>query len=136
MKTFIFLSTLIFLNIAHAEGDERKPAVEPIQEIDIEQYQNQDPSNAKGYDFSHPVAPLAKSKVKKADSPSGINIWGPIIFLLSVPVAIWLGLSKSFNEKEIASDKQHGYYRKDFQLIKKEQSNDDEDDDFDLPKAS
>ncbi len=126
--------TLFNIGNLHANVG-RTPSVEPIVEVDIE-----DAKNEKGYNFN---AAQAKSRVPanivtKSESSPISSYLGPLIFLLTLPIAIWMVISKKIKsnppiEKTVdyfPKTQQFNPYKTDYQ-----QSAED-DDDIDFPKAS
>lgn len=126
---------------AYANTPGRGPSVEPLVEIDIESAQKTEKTT--GYDFKQPVSrkpSMAKTRVPanittKSTSSSPYSYIGPFIFLITLPIALWIMVFKRFKNKE---DKNLGYYGKTHQFKPRqtEYEASDEDDDVDYPKAS
>ncbi|PIK14979.1 hypothetical protein [Halobacteriovorax sp. JY17] len=131
---FLFLA-LITSSMTFA----RKPAVEPVSGISIDQYDDVAPSKATPFDFtqnekSKSLAPVRKSPVKETnvemmdDSKSTTNKTIVILMICLLPIAVWLGLMKGVKdlEEEVPSNV--------VDLDSKRES--DNDDDMNFPKAS
>ncbi len=149
MKKPLF-SAIYFFSLAtagltiHQAFAERSPAIEPMTEVSIEE--NRSTKTPTGFDFA------AKSQVanteevtkrvpaniatKTQDRPSPYSYIGPMIFLLALPVALWIVVAKKMKNPDNHSEKV-GYYPKTFQF-KSPKSNfhDEDDDDQSYPKAS
>jgi hypothetical protein len=118
----------------------RSPSVEPITEVSIEENSSPQlvPKAESGYNFADSKAKAqrvpANIATKKAGSPS--SYIGPIIFLIALPVALWIVISKKM--KTAHTDKKVDYYPNTFQFkpFKTEYQEQDVDDDQDFPKAS
>lgn len=134
-----FFSISLAVFSAHEALAERSPSVEPMAEIDIENQNNKTPPN--GYNFN---------EVKSNRTPAGIvakdpknsrtpySMIGPFIFLLALPFAIWMVISKKFSNENEPEEKIE-YFSKSYQFkpYKTEyQKQEDQDDDIDYPKAS
>lgn len=137
--TFIALSTVV-------QGQsgivQRSPSVENVSEVDIESAKA-NPAVHTGYDFAKADTPARpKSRVpaniisKSSESPS---YWGPMIFLIALPIGLWIIVSKKFSTKTseekgvdyFPKTQQFNPYKTDYQ-----KSAETEDDDIDYPKAS
>lgn len=130
MKSTRFLALMaltmgITFNINHASA--RSPSVNPLVEIDIET--DQRPKEAtEGFDFSN-----TQKNTKRVPANITVNhqnteptsYIGPILFLLAMPLGIWLMVSKRFSKKVVESQT-HDNVRE----LKKDH------DDFNFPKAS
>ncbi|AUN97117.1 hypothetical protein C0V70_03135 [Bacteriovorax stolpii] len=132
--TFITLSSVVH---GQPESVHRGPSVEPVVEVDIEDAKKVD----SGYDFAKNEAPAPKrfpaNIVAKADATAPSNYVGPLIFLIALPIALWIMVSKKFSKK--SDEKAVGYYPKtqQFKPYKTDyQQNSEDDDDVDFPKAS
>lgn len=117
----------------------RKPAVEPVTGISIDQYDDVHPSKAKAYDFNlkntKKLAPAKSAKKVKQtsleqmkDKKSKVNQGIVILLVFLLPVAVWLGLMKGIKDfdQEVPNNV--------VDLNSKSKSKDD--DDIDYPKAS
>jgi len=126
---------------AYANSPGRGPSVEPLVEVDIESSQKFEKPT--GYDFKQPVSrkpSMAKTRVPanittRSSTNSFYSYLGPFIFLITLPIALWIMVSKRFRTKE---DKNIGYYGKTHQFKPRqaEYESNDEEDDTDYPKAS
>ncbi len=146
--TFVALSSVVHGSNSNIH---RGPSVEPIVEIDIEDAKS--PANSAGFNFEDPaavaevapeVAPKAapKSRVpanivsKSSDNTTGSMI-GPLIFLIALPIGLWIVISRKISSKE--DSKNVDYYPKtqQFKPFKTDYQNSaEDDDDVDFPKAS
>ena len=117
----------------------RKPAVEPVTGLSIDQYDDVHPSKAKAYDFNtnktKKLAPAkGAKKVKQTsidqmkDKKSKMNQGIVLLMVFLLPVAVWLGLMKGVKDldQEVPNNV--------VDLNSKSKSSDD--DDIDYPKAS
>lgn len=145
--TFIALSTVV-----HGQPDdtkeaptvtpsvaiERSPSVEPVSEIDIEDVKL--PPNHPGYNFAE------TEKAKSARVPANIlskaseesqSYAGPIIFLIALPIGLWIVVSRKFSSNH-TEEKRVDYYPKtqQFKPYTTDYQKSEEDDDIDFPKAS
>ncbi len=135
--TFVALSSIVH---GQSSAVHRGPSVDPLVEIDIEDAKKADGVEA-SYNFAE-AEPAAKTRVPanivtndQATSPA--SYIGPIIFLIALPIGLWMMVSKRFNKGE--EDKKVGYYPKttQFKPFKTEyQKTAEDDDDIDYPKAS
>lgn len=130
----------------HQAFAERSPAVEPMTEVSIEE--NRPTATQGGFDFTHAShAPKSSTETKRvpanitAKSPEHTTPYsyiGPMIFLLALPVALWIMVSKKMKHVE-TSEKVNSYYPKTFQFKPYKtsyQKQDIDDEDQDYPKAS
>lgn len=131
---FLFL-TLVTSSMAFA----RKPAVEPVTGISIDQYDDVAPSKATPFKFGQEktknMAPAkSKKEVKQTsikdnnESKSQTNKIIVILMVSLLPIAVWLGLMKGI--KDLDEEKPENV----FTLHPKKGDNDD--DDMNFPKAS
>lgn len=132
----------------HQAFAQRSPSVEPITEIAIEDskpvFKNGEPQH--GFDFasspesvkSERVPASFASKPSKPTSP--YSYLGPIIFLIALPISLWVAISKKM--KNPTQVENSGFYPKNLQFRPNksqisEQDLDNEDhEDNDFPKAS
>lgn len=151
MKKPLF-SALYFLSLAtagltiHQAFAERSPSVEPMTEVSLED--SIPKKDNSGFDFhKHEVTQATHKEdvkrvpaniVTKTPQPSTpYSFIGPLIFLLALPVALWIVVSKKMKSAESSSKvdyfpKTHQF--KPYKLDKN--SRDVEEDDQDYPKAS
>ena len=134
-----FLSLALSVATVHEAFASRSPSVEPMAEIDIENQNKQ--KLPPGYNFDAaqsnrtPAGIVAKDP-QKTSSP--YSMIGPFIFLLALPFAIWMIISKKLSNENINEEKTE-YYSKNFQFKPYKtdyQKSEDQDDDTDYPKAS
>ncbi len=153
MKNLIVLSLILLPFTVLA----RKPAVEPVTGISIDDYKEVPPSQAKGFDWSKnnkelkvnsDSKPAVKGDVTKLPEQEITTISTPdlspaviLLMMLALPFGIWfflLGkLEAPVNEKGFEEEEDHLDNTLAFPGKKtKSESNDDDDDDFNIPKAS
>jgi len=144
LNTALFLlGVLLFSTITKGQISQgRSPSVEPVIEVDIEEVKNSNPKD-NGYNFDQSQVSAVQIKkrvpaniVSNTEAPT--NYIGPIIFLLTLPFALWLMVSKKFTPSH-TSNKTIDYYPKthQFQPYKTNyQESADDEDDIDFPKAS
>lgn len=149
MKKTIFaiIATIAFITFIkdekiHAQTG-RAPSVEPVVEVDIEDAKKHGSDEA-GFNFNHAVATRAPAVVKR--KPANItpsknqtsSYFGPMLFLLTLPFAIWMVISRKLKSQP-APEKSVGYYPK-TQQFKPFRSDSphtpDDEDDIDFPRAS
>ena len=119
---------------------QRSPAVEAMMEVSVEEN-----ASAKivakpeaGYNFTNETKRIpANIATKRTDSSTPYSYIGPIIFLLALPMALWIVVSKKI--KIADKDKKPGHYPKTHQFKPyktdyQEQDFDDEENEH--PKAS
>ncbi len=137
---FLFAAYFITMTgVVHGQPEhvERSPSVEPVVEIDIEDAKKVD----SGFNFTQAetLTPqrIPANIVAKADPTTPSSLVGPIIFLIALPIALWIMVAKKFSKK--SEEKRVGYYSKtqQFDPYKTEYKNaSEDDDDIDYPKAS
>ncbi len=149
MKAFsiLMLLSMITYTLVHAENPSgsRGPAVENIQEIDIEA--DAKVTSNKGYAFGtdKPKVVQVTKEIPKTRFPANENYdeskngsfyIGPFLFLLVLPLTFWIVFSKKLKNNETETGK---YFSKTIQFKPFEteyQKNDDDDnDDENYPKA-
>ncbi len=137
MKTRIYALGL-FLLIAgvNTSADARKPAVDPVQEISIEEYNDVPPEKARPFDFSQDSKKSATKKilVKKQvpiksiksleDKNHSFNYL--FLFIFFLPFAIWIGIKSTLKSKEENIEDN----------VTELKTKKDSDDDMNFPKAS
>ena len=148
LHLFIYLVALASAGLSiHQAFAQRGPSVEPMAEVSIEE-ERQVPTNGqvKGYDFSDKTHQVKFSPTKRTPATSEVknsehhfphSYIGPIIFLLALPVAAWIVISKKLSSSDKIENK--GYYPKTYQFknYKSESRESDyDDDDQEFPKAS
>lgn len=142
--TFIALSSVVY----GSPSLQRSPSVEPVVEVDIEDVKT--PSHA-GYNFVNPEKAMAADRiptsvpvrvpaniVAKTDATTPGSMLGPFIFLVALPIGLWIIISKKFS-RTANEEKPVGYYPKnqEFKPYKTDyQKSAEDDDDIDYPKAS
>ena len=141
MKKVLYLS--FFLFIAHniwATTPSRGPSVEQMAEVDIESEKKTE--THAGYDFATTPKHAARERVPanivtKENATSPYTYIGTFIFLITLPIAVWIMVSKKFKTKEV---KDVGYYGKTHQFNGRQTEYsahlEDDHDDIDYPKAS
>lgn len=145
--TLFLFGVLIFSTIARGQNPiNRSPSVDPVVEIDIEDVKKVN-SNDPGYNFETTPKKSAASAENKKRVPANIvnntqatpvnNYIGPILFLITLPFALWLMISKKMTAG--STDKSVDYYPKNHQFKPSKteyQQPEEDDDDSDYPKAS
>lgn len=143
-KICAFLFTVSFVALSSAvHGSNsmihRGPSVDPVVEVDIEDAKS--PTNSAGYNFAEvekaEVARVPANIVSKTSESSPGSMIGPLIFLIALPIGLWIVISKKLSQNE--DDKKVDYYPKtqQFKPYKTDyQKSAEEDDDIDYPKAS
>ncbi|ATH06970.1 hypothetical protein BIY24_03170 [Halobacteriovorax marinus] len=130
---FLFLA-LITSSMSFA----RKPAVEPVSGISIEEYNDVPPSKATPFDFTQkkeqPSAAVKKNEVKTTtineldDAKSSTNQIIVILMVCLLPIAVWLGLMKGVKDLEEETPNNV--------VDLESKRGDDDNDDMNFPKAS
>ncbi|MFA6238362.1 MAG: hypothetical protein WC635_13600 [Bacteriovorax sp.] len=144
--SIIYVTTLLTAGLTiHQAFAQRTPAVEPITEISIEENRptGDQAKPESGFDFNHKNAlnqvPASRVPANITSKPTNApySYIGPMIFLLALPFALWIIISKKMSN-EVVSDKKVDYYSKTFQFrpYKTDYQEQDVDDDQDYPKAS
>lgn len=153
-KICALLFTISFValsSVVHGSNstNHRAPSVDPVVEIDIEDAKA--PSTSPGYNFAEvekvepahvptsfsPKARVPANIVSKSTEPSSGSMIGPLIFLIALPIGLWIIVSKKFGKN--ADEKKVDYYPKtqQFKPFKTDyQKSAEDDDDIDFPKAS
>lgn len=128
----------------HQAFAERGPAVEPMTEVSLEENRPSNPHN--GFDFADKTRTPAATETKRVpanittkspEQSTPYSYIGPMIFLLALPVALWIVVSKKMKGSE--TSEKVSYYPKTFQLNTTRngiQKQDIDDEDQDYPKAS
>ena len=142
---FITLTSVVY---SSSSTIQRSPSVDPVVEVDIEDVKT--PSHA-GYNFVNTERAMAAESVKtivpkrvpaniisKQDFTSVSSMIGPLIFLIALPIGLWIIVSKKFSGPS-TSEKTVDYYPKtqEFKPFKSDyQKSAEDDDDMDYPQAS
>ncbi len=142
--TFITLSTIVY-------AQNRSPSVSPIVEVDIEDVKKGQTTD-QGYDFSKTENAAFAQEIEQPKKRTPANIvtnhkssppmsyLGPILFLLTLPFAVWIIMAKKFNTSQVHTpEKTVEYFPKTYQFnpYKTEyQKSADDEDDINYPKAS
>ena len=148
MKKPLF-SALYFIALAsagltiHQAFAERSPAVEPLTEVSLED--NIPKKDNAGFDFHNHEVAVHKTEAKRV--PANIvtktpgpatpySYIGPMIFLLALPIALWIVVAKKMKTAETPS--KVDYYSKthQFKPYQAETNHDVEEEEQDYPKAS
>ena len=144
---YIFAATFITLTtVVHGQPStiHREPSVDPIVEVDIEDAKVKE--GQPGYDFAAtermPATTSHKSRVpanivSKTQETTPVSMVGPLIFLIALPIGLWIMVSKKFSKK--SEEKSVGYFPKTHQFTPFKtdyQKSSDDEDDMDFPKAS
>ena len=124
-----YFLVLLFISIS-IPSFARKPAVDPVRGISIEEYQKANPGKTKGFNFEKKQesrTPAMKSKNLSAGDEKEISITMLFFVLLSLHIGAWFFISKKV--------------KKDYQSHSEAeaQHSSDDHDDFDqmnFPKAS
>lgn len=138
-----FLSLILCGLNTHQVFAQRDPAVMPMTEVSLEE--NRPKSLKHGFDFSEnsheilesnrlPASANIVSKTQASNSP--YSYAGPMIFLLALPLALWIVVSKKMKDQK---SKKIDYYPRTLQLKPynpNHQSSDIDEDEQDYPKAS
>jgi hypothetical protein len=150
LKIVGLFMTLICLSsgVAHA----RKPAVLPVTSISIDQYNDVPPSKAKGYDWNNnknavktitTKKPVARTPAiqrydfnqTKTSGPS-IPVIAFLILMFGLPMALWWGIMKGLDQPEETNNAEDVGSVVDLKSERaKRESNSDNDDDINYPKA-
>lgn len=129
------------LSIHQAFAQQRSPSVEPITEISIEENRPTTSTGKadQGFNFDNHVAKRvpANIKTKSEGASTPYSYIGPMIFLLALPFALWIVISKKMKVSD--SSEKVDYYPKTFQFKSHKsdyQETDDDEDNHHMPKAS
>jgi hypothetical protein len=139
---FITLTTAVMT--IHQAFAERNPAVEPLTEISLDD--SIPKKNNAGFDFhKHEVAAYttdsrripANIATKTSQSSTPYSYIGPMIFLLALPAALWIVITKKMKNGDSSSKIDYFSKTHQFKPYKADiHSRDVEEDDQDYPKAS
>jgi len=109
-KRTVLLVFLIFLVFPFLMGISRRPAVEPVTGISIDNLQTPPTSKFVGFDFSSgkpkDLRPQSYRKVRKVSADSEDKGMSPayfVIFLAFLPLAVWFGIMKKIRQDEISA---------------------------------
>ena len=148
--TALYVLSLLTAGLTiHQAFAQRSPSVEPITEVSIEENRPviKEGQTEHGFDFTdksvaNTAAPEASRvpaniATKSSSHSSPYSYLGPLIFLLALPLALWIAISKKIRNSEVPE--KVAFYPKTFQFKPfkteyQEQDIDDEDQNF--PKAS
>lgn len=148
MKKPLF-SALYFLTLAtagltiHQAFAQRSPSVEPLTEVSLED--SIPKKDNSGFDFhKHEVAAhKAETKrvpanivTKTTTTPTPYSFIGPMIFLLALPAALWIVVSKKMKNGETSAKVDYFPKTHQFKPYKPDVASRDVEDDEDFPKAS
>jgi hypothetical protein len=123
----------------------RGPAVEPLAEVDIESKNLKE--RPSGYNFENDQSKITSDRKpagitsKNPETTSPYSMVGPFIFLLALPFAIWMMISKKLENDNLKSEDKNDYFPKTYQFKPyktdyQKVDDDDNNDDIDMPKAS
>ncbi len=149
---FLFAISFVALSsVVHGSNSavHRGPSVDPVVEVDIEDTKSG--THSGGYNFAEaevvepvraptsfsPKARVPANIVSKSTESSSGSMIGPLIFLIALPIGLWIVVSKKFGKSE--DEKKVDYYPKthQFKPYKTDyQKTAEDDDDIDFPKAS
>ena len=150
MKKLLILALLALPLTSFA----RKPAVEPVTGISIDEYKDVPPSQAQGYDWNQESQGKTKGKIKFApaikgdvtklpqheiESTSTPDLTPAIILMLMLllPFGIWFFLLGKLEAPATeVGFKDHEEEDNTLAFPSNKKSDDEDDDDFDVPKAS
>jgi hypothetical protein len=149
MKKPLFSALYIFtlltagFTIHQAYAQTRSPSVEPIVEISIEENRPtaQVGVDEQGFDFAAEKHTVPAKRVpanfatKSSQNSTPYSYIGPLIFLIALPIGLWMAISKKIKNSEVAE--KQDYYPKTFQFKPhKSDYQDSDDEDQHFPKAS
>ncbi len=144
--------TILLILLLPFSAFARKPAVEPVTGISIDEYKEVPPSQAKGFNWNkdeskittEAVAP--KGDTSKLPSRSISETTEPslkpafiLVLLLILPFGIWFFMNGELDEPESEIGFQEDEEIEDNTLAfpkSKKKDDDNDDDDFNIPKAS
>jgi len=96
----------------HQAFAQRGPAVEPITEISIEENRPsmKEGETERGFNFAENKAKRipANFATKSSEHSSPYSYIGPLIFLIALPIGLWMAISKKMKASNI-SEKQDFY---------------------------
>lgn len=127
----------------HQAFAQRSPSVEPMTEVSIEEGRSTKPQSGFNFAAKSPVTSNETTKripanitTKTTEHPTPYSYIGPLVFLLALPVALWIVVSKKM--KNTQGPDKVGYYPKTSQLksTKPIFHDEEDDDDQNYPKAS
>ena len=102
MKSKIFLTTILLGLLVSTASMARKPAVDPVQEIDTSHLKEVPVGQRKGFDFSQKKKPQTNKKynvptkdIKSLDEKSSPSSF-VFVLLALLPMALWLTVIKSY----------------------------------------
>lgn len=148
MKKPLF-SAIYFFTLAtagltiHQAFAERAPSVEPLTEVSLED--SIPKKDNSGFDFHKHEVAAHKAEIKrvpaniatKTTSPSTpYSYIGPMIFLLALPAALWIVVSKKMKSGEASAKVDYFPKTHQFKPYKADNNNRDVEEDEDYPKAS
>jgi hypothetical protein len=138
---FIYFISIMFSVISvHEAFADRGPSVEPFTEVDIETPQNQAPGARRpaGFNFQKTKERTPAGITAKDPNASSFSFIGPLIFLIALPFAIWMVITRKIKDDNVVD--KTDYYPKNFQFkpykTEYQKADEDDNDDFDVPKAS
>ncbi|MCK5072696.1 MAG: hypothetical protein KAQ98_04665 [Bacteriovoracaceae bacterium] len=144
MTLAILLATTLFI---HHHAKARKPAVEPVTGLSIDNYEHVPPENARGYEWKYgtPKKIVPESTTKRAqknlrppeieqESGNGFLSTIFILFIVLLPLAIWISLFIGLGKNRKLPEASENLPDNVTDLIKEKK--DDENEDYKFPKAS
>ena len=111
-----FLTLFVCAITIHEAFADRGPAIEKYTEVDIENANMK--NNPKGFNFAESYNSATKRKPADVENHGHVPYsWiGPFIFLLALPMALWLILSKKSSKSPHTTEEKVDYYPKTFQF--------------------
>ncbi|MFT6068207.1 MAG: hypothetical protein ACJAT2_002921 [Bacteriovoracaceae bacterium] len=143
--------TILLILLLPLSAFARKPAVEPVTGISIDEYKEVPPSQAKGYNWNEGESKVTTEAVAPKGDPSKLpsrtiseatepNLKPAfiLVLLLVLPFGIWFFMNGKLDDPETEIGFQDEEIEDNTLAFPKSKKNDDDndDDDFNIPKAS
>lgn len=144
--SLLYILSLLTAGLSiHQAFAQRSPSIEPLMEVSIEEERPVAKANQieSGFDFNKKaaIAPVETKRVpanitSKSKGGTPYSFIGPMIFLMALPIALWIVLSKKITNSGKAEKR--FYAAKTFQFKQKNNYSEPEADEEDhhFPKAS
>ena len=126
----IIALTLIALSINPLFA--RSPAVEPVSGISIEEYRENDPKTAQGYDFTNDESLYTEAPHSDAELTATTAFF--LIVASALPFVVWFGVMRAL--PDATPTESQSAPKPTFSVIKGEGKKAEDDEDDSLPKAS
>lgn len=142
MRKLLILS---FISLVMTPAFARKPAVDPVIGVSIEEYKEVPPEKAQGFDFNRkPTSKNIEAPIARTHSPENLSVQsatdsnassGKLLFLFFIFLPI-IASGITFYRLSKRHRDIHGIENAEIKNLRDRLDEKNDDDDFDIPKAS